>query len=539
MRRAAIYARFSTDLQNERSTEDQIDLCRTYADREGLEVVKTYADKARSGASLIGRDGLLTLLTAAERGEFQVVIVEALDRLSRDMEDLAGLYKRMTHWGVEIRAVHEGVANTLMVGLRGLIGQMFREDNVHKVRRGMTGLVKQGLSAGGIAYGYRPDPAKKGTLLIKDDEATIVRRIFDSYVAGMSPRAICYQLNDENVRPPRGRNWNASALNGSLDRGYGILHNQLYVGRIVWNKVRMIKDPDSGKRLSRANPKSEWQSTDVPELRIIPQDLWDAAHEKERSPHAETTKDHRRPKRLLSGLLKCGACGSGLSTNGKDKSGKVRVRCTSAAENGTCPDPKTFYLEPIERTVISAMKEELTHPKLIIEYIEAYVAERKRLAHERIVNRSNLQRKWDALNREGERLLDMLQKLDDPGPDAIPRMNAVAREKKALQAELDAVPQEEQVVVLHPAALKRYQDQLKQLYRDLNHGDDADGVAAISYLRDLVSAVTVYRDESRKGGIRVKITGKLNALLGAPAPENGVWGAMVAGEGLEPPTRGL
>lgn len=156
--RAAIYARFSTDLQNERSTEDQIDLCRAYAEREGFEVVATYADKARSGASLIGRDQIMQMLADAQAGKFDAIIVEALDRLSRDMEDLAGIHKRMSFLGIQLLAVHEGAANTLMVGLRGLVGQLMREDNVHKIRRGMTGLVKQGLSAGGRAYGYRPDP---------------------------------------------------------------------------------------------------------------------------------------------------------------------------------------------------------------------------------------------------------------------------------------------------------------------------------------------------------------------------------------------
>src|SRR3546814_8639557 len=100
MLRAAVYARFSTDLQNEKSTEDQIDLCRAYAKREGLQVVATFADKAQSGASILGRDGLIDLLAQATDKRFDVIIVEALDRLSRDMDDLAGIHKRMTFDGI-------------------------------------------------------------------------------------------------------------------------------------------------------------------------------------------------------------------------------------------------------------------------------------------------------------------------------------------------------------------------------------------------------------------------------------------------------
>ncbi|HAU75596.1 MAG TPA: recombinase family protein, partial [Agrobacterium sp.] len=93
--RAAIYARFSTDLQNERSVDDQIAVCREFAIRNGLVVAGEYFDKARSGASIFGRDGLLGLMEDARAGKFKTVIVEALDRLSRDQEDLAGLHKRL------------------------------------------------------------------------------------------------------------------------------------------------------------------------------------------------------------------------------------------------------------------------------------------------------------------------------------------------------------------------------------------------------------------------------------------------------------
>lgn len=117
------------------------------------------------------------------------MIVEALDRLSRDMEDLAGIHKRLSFLGIEIRAVHEGVVNTVLVGLRGLVGQLYREDNAHKVRRGLAGRVGQGLNAGGKAYGYAPAVGKKGKRIIVEAEAKIVQRIFEEYVAGRTPRA--------------------------------------------------------------------------------------------------------------------------------------------------------------------------------------------------------------------------------------------------------------------------------------------------------------------------------------------------------------
>ena len=88
MRRAVIYARFSSDKQTERSIDDQVALCRAYCEREGLLVGEVYDDRAISGASTVNRIGLLRLMRDAGAGKFDVVIAEALDRISRDQEDL-------------------------------------------------------------------------------------------------------------------------------------------------------------------------------------------------------------------------------------------------------------------------------------------------------------------------------------------------------------------------------------------------------------------------------------------------------------------
>jgi DNA invertase Pin-like site-specific DNA recombinase len=159
-------------------------LCRAYAARHHLDVIATFEDKARSGASVFGRDGLMQLMDAARQQLFTVVIVEALDRLSRDMEDLAGIHKRLSFQGIVIQAVHDGTADSILIGIRGLVGQMQREDGAKKVRRGMTGVIRDGRHAGGRAYGYRALPGKPGELEIVEDEAAVVRRIFEAYAAG-------------------------------------------------------------------------------------------------------------------------------------------------------------------------------------------------------------------------------------------------------------------------------------------------------------------------------------------------------------------
>lgn len=180
-------------------------LCRRYAADHGLTIAHVYSDRAQTSASIVGRNGLLTLMEDARAGRFACVVVEALDRISRDQEDLAGIYKRLRFAGVEIYAVHEGRADAIQIGIRGLLGELFLTDLKHKVRRGMQGVVREGRNAGGRAYGYRPVPGKPGELEIVEAEAEIVRRIYAEYIDGLSPREIAQRLNADGIPPPRGR----------------------------------------------------------------------------------------------------------------------------------------------------------------------------------------------------------------------------------------------------------------------------------------------------------------------------------------------
>ena len=99
--RAVIYARYSTDLQSAASVADQVRICRKRIEQEGWEVVATYSDAARSGANRL-RPGYQKLLGDARAGNFDIVVAEALDRLSRDQEDVAALYKQLSFAGIRL-----------------------------------------------------------------------------------------------------------------------------------------------------------------------------------------------------------------------------------------------------------------------------------------------------------------------------------------------------------------------------------------------------------------------------------------------------
>jgi Resolvase, N terminal domain len=113
--RVSIYARYSSDKQREASIEDQVRLCEERAAREGWRVVKRYTDHAISGASLMRR-GIQALMQDAQSGKFDVVLTESLDRISRDQEHIAGVYKRLRFAGVKIHTLSEGEIAELHIG---------------------------------------------------------------------------------------------------------------------------------------------------------------------------------------------------------------------------------------------------------------------------------------------------------------------------------------------------------------------------------------------------------------------------------------
>lgn len=150
------------------------------------------------------------MLQTAEGRRFDVVVAESLDRLSRDQEHIAGLYKRMTFLGVSIVTKAEGAINELHVGLGGTMSALFLHQLAEKTHRGLERRIEKGKSAGGISYGYRLDrqPLPDGTFTTGDRtinaaEAQVVRRIFDAYVRGKSARAIAAELNRAGTPAPR------------------------------------------------------------------------------------------------------------------------------------------------------------------------------------------------------------------------------------------------------------------------------------------------------------------------------------------------
>ncbi|MDB5607090.1 MAG: Recombinase [Bradyrhizobium sp.] len=535
---AAIYARFSSDLQSDRSIEDQFAVCRDKAKRENIKTIAYYEDRAKSGASIHGRDGISKMMQAAKRGEFSILIVESLDRISRDQEDLAAIYKKLSFGGIDILTVHEGRADQVQIGLRGIVSAMYLTDLAHKVRRGAAGNIRQGKHAGGLAYGYRTTPGKPGEWVIHEPEAKIIRRIYAMYLAGARSGKIIGILNGEGVKPPRGTYWQPGTLTGSNNRHNGILGNEIYCGQLVWNRVRMVKNPETGKRVSRPNPESLWHRADARHLQILSPEIFNQVTDLRRQRGRAAPALRRKPRRLLSGLLRCSVCGGGMSIKGVDRGG-TRVICTKFHNAKTCDNNRTYYLDQIEQMVLTGLRKHLVDPSAIRLFLETYHAERKRLIANANTMGPKLEKALGELNRKIARLTEAMIDSDAPISQFTAKISDLNAEKQKLEKQLLDLSPLATTVALHPAALERYLSVVGDLATTINAEEGWVGDMAEA-IRQLIESVIIKKTLPGEP-IRLKVNGRLAALIAEPIfPESSSSGVkLVAREGLEPPTPGL
>ena len=556
MTRVALYARYSSDNQSAASIEDQFRICREHAARQGWTVTASYHDAAISGASMILRPGIQTLLADARCGKFDMVLAEALDRVSRDQADVATLFKHLKFAGLAIVTLSEGEISELHVGLKGTMNALFLKDLAAKTHRGLRGRVEAGKAGGGLCYGYdvvkRLDASGepvRGERTVNPDQAEVVRRVFRDFATGISPRAIARRLNDEGVSGPDGKLWSDSTLRGHAKRGTGFLNNELYIGKLVWNRQRYIKDPTTGKRVSRINPPEAWIISEVPELRIIEDTLWQAVKARQsiltvehaaviaavRASHAARTANPlnatHRPRSLLSGLLVCGCCGGPFALRGQDRYG-----CSNHIMNGSCANSRTIRRDALEERVLVGLKERLMAPEAAAEAIRTYVEETNRRNHARRADGEAERRELDKIARAVKEIVTLIE--TGAGNRALlTRLTELEEREDEINARLAQSPVDQPDI--HPNVADIYARKVARLTEALRRPDERDEAA--DAIRGLIEKITLSPGPKR-GQIDAMLYGDFGRILKWTAQNantpgafaSGVSVSVVAGAGFEP-----
>lgn len=519
MKRYAVYARFSSDNQNEKSVEDQVNECKAYIQNNKgvLADHHIFTDYAISGSHINTRPGLLALMEAAKQGAFDVVMADDLSRLSRDQEDIAGIYKRLVFQDIELRTIFDGEINEMQIGFKGTENAMYLKRLAHQVRRGQKGKVSAGKIPGGNCYGYdvvrrfgEDGQPIKGLRTINEEQAAIICRIFKEYISGTSPRAIVHQLNKEGIPGPRGGQWRPSTLNGNPKRRNGILNNELYIGRIVYNRQRFVKDPETGKRQAKPNPEKEWVVQEVPELRILTDEQWEAAQERRAFIARNFSSPVIRKSYLLSGLLKCHCCGgSFVITGGSRKGSGPRYGCSTRKEKGTCNNRATITVEKLEERVFNGLKTYLKDPAGLNLFIREFHKNLREIKAESAKEEAIIQK---ALKQTDQKIQSVIKAIEDGlySQELKERMLQLEAEKEKLQGQLQQLSQDnERVFEFLPNLGMVYERNIDDLRQSLRYEETRS--SAIELLRSLIDKVVLKPSETK--GVDIEIEGRLAAIL--------------------------
>ena len=542
-RSAFIYARYSSALQNAASIDDQIRLCRERLDQDKIKVRDVFIDRAISGSSLHARAGIQALLEEVARGDVDIVIAEALDRLSRDQEDIARIYKRLRFAQVTLVTLAEGEINELHIGLKGTMNALFLKDLASKTRRGQRGRVEAGKIPGGKSYGYRLVPTlnadgtvNRGEREIIEDEARVIKRIFKDYVEGKTARQIAAGLNKEGLASPRGGVWNASTINGNRKRRNGILNNELYLGNIVYNRQRFVRDPETGKRRSRPNPEALWVTKHVPHLQIIEQEIWDKAHAIKAKYASKCGNKRQTRKRLLTGLVQCGCCNGSMTIIGRE-----RYACSARREQGTCFNGTSIKAQDLEQRVFEGLRSILVgREEALKAFAEAFHTEVKRRQTSKASNKTKVQKDLLKVETGIKRCVDLLLHSDTPMESIRNTLEELEVQKRTLTREL-SLQTEEDKIVLHPNIGELYARKVGDLKSLLQN--DVTKHQATEVIRSLIERIVV-SPTGQRGKSDVVLHGALASILAyatAPAQSGAVNSGigrvlLVAGVGFEPTT---
>jgi site-specific DNA recombinase len=399
---AAIYARKSTDqsgiADDQKSVARQVEHARAYAVAKGCRVADehVYVDDGISGAEFANRPGFLRLMNALKpRAPFQVLVMSEESRLGREAIETAYALKQLVTAGVRVFFYLEDRERTLdsptdkiMLSLTAFADELEREKARQRTYDAMLRKARAGHVTGGRVFGY--DNVRKDTggvvRVVNDREAAIVREIFDRCSRGQGLRTIARSLNDAGAACPRSQQGRPAGWCPSSVRE--ALYRPLYRGEIVWNRTR--KRNTWGQKQQHGRPAADWVNVAAPQLRIVPDDAWKAAHDRLSASRETYLRTNRgvlwgKPtngidsKYLLSGLARCGVCGGGLYVASRSH-GRQRAyfyACTAFHRKGQsiCGNNSQVVMAEADAEVLQAVQDELLDPVVVTYALRVAVAE--------------------------------------------------------------------------------------------------------------------------------------------------------------------
>jgi site-specific DNA recombinase len=449
--RAALYVRRSKEEHQAASVEVQTGEGSRYITEQGgaLAAEHIFVDADHGRAEFKKRPALIAMLNAAERHAFDVVVVRDESRLGGDtnrtslfISDLLDAGVRLFYYFTDEEVTIDGAVDKFMINVRNFASELEREKISQRTHEHLLTKARRGLNVGGRVYGYDNVEVKSGDQRVRveykinEKQAEVVRWIFRQYAERSGLRAIVKDLNERGVPSPRAGkrgtgSWSTSAV-------WSMLRRERYRGTLVWNTRE--KTYRGGTKVRIPREPSEWIRTDAPDLRIVDDELWFAAHAQMRQVVRSDTakKGGRPPRHLLSGLARCRECGGPLTvTNGKSSYETIKVyTCSYSRDRGktVCSNTLRRPIETVNRAVIEWISSNVLSESVVLaalNQLRVQLAERAKTTTSDV---PELEKERGRLRVEIDRLVLALATTDQP-PEAVVR--AIA-ERQAQLSELDA-----------------------------------------------------------------------------------------------------
>lgn len=435
----AAYCRVSTEKEDQlNSLEAQKKFFAEYTRRTGDNLVRLYADEGLSGTKIKNRKEFLQMMSDAELGRFDMLVVKDISRFARNTVDLLQNIRKLRELGIE---THFLTANMTSMGnsefVLTIFGALAQEESANTSKRVKFGkrINAEKGKVPNLAFGYNKIPGDYFNLVINEKEADIVRKIYNWYINdGCGAAKIANMLNEKGVKTKRNCCWSQNAV-------CRILTNELYTGKII-NGKEEVADFLTGKRAER--DENDWIITEKPELKIIERQAFQRVQQimSERGKKFKTGNSRHSNQHLFSTLIKCKECRWSFRRSVRQyKNTYIRWVCSGHNGKGadSCPNSVTVDENELIDVLQNYFTEFLINRKNVIKYAVGEFKKEYKEKNENISYEKELKAKLVKLQNIRQKYMDMYTDDIISRTEMNEKLSGIKKETQRLHNELEMV----------------------------------------------------------------------------------------------------
>lgn len=504
----AAYARVSTEKESQvESFEKQIEFFNEFTKKNNYELYKLYADEGISGKQIKHRKQFQQMMQDAKHKKFDKVVVKDVSRFARNTVDLLQSIRELKSYGIEVDFLNNGEimegGSEFILTILGAMAQQESANMSKRVKFGKDITAKKGRVPN-IVFGYDKIPDERYTLKINEEEAKIVKEIFESYVyKGIGTTKIAWDLNDKGIRTKKTKSkW----VQTSIVR---MLKNPIYTGRVT-NKKSEVTDFITGTR--KDLPEEEWITVEKPEMRIISDELFNRAQDilAQRSNEFKLNNKREKTEYVFSTLIYCKHCGYSFRRIRRKytEDGKEYIRWVCSGRNSMgvnhCPNITVIDEEELLNAIKEYLKNIISNKKNFMKAVEKEFEKITKL-------RDNNERSEEGLLKEIEKVTSKKQKYMEMFQNEVINIGELKKYTNPLNEDIARLERELKLIT---SEIKEKDVLEKELSKTISTVDDILNNKTITnaMLKTIIDVIEVDSDSNVE--VRLKL---LNEIGSTPA----------------------